>query len=67
MDLMKYLNKKAGSEIKVHTLTGETYRGILVGFDVYVNMKMKDCRINEGDSLEWVVVNGMQVVYVDLD
>lgn len=63
--------KKAKSKcVRVITLNNKVYRGILEGFDIHVNMHLKDTYVQPDEDKESyigeVLINGGTVSCVDI-
>ena len=61
---MDFISAQLGKEVVVHTNKLETYRGILLSFDVYANISLENVIVNEKDRIKYSLINGIQVTHI---
>lgn len=65
------LNEAKNRMVEVHTSVSDVYTGVLHGFDMYVNISLKDAEVVEFETKEKVfagdtIVQGNFVTFVKL-
>ena len=65
-DPMSYLEQNINHHITVHTVIGDTYEGVLCGFDIYANVLLSNCMINSEVKASLCFINGVQITHFDL-
>jgi len=70
MDPLALFNEFISKDVRIHTSERGTYTGCLLGFDMYVNMALRDARFVDGSGEEsgamgTCIVNGLTVTFVE--
>lgn len=63
---MNYLEQNINRHITVYTTIGDTYEGVLCGFDIYANILLNNCVINNEIKSSLCLINGVQITHFDL-